>query len=138
MILRTFSEADREAVIGLWHEVGLTRPWNDPGADIDRAAGTWPDLFVVAERDAAVVGTAMAGYDGHRGWVYYLAVAPHSQRQGIGRALLAEAEARLTSLGCPKAMLMVRRGNESAHGFYGSLGYSVDEVETFGKRLLAD
>lgn len=99
MILRTFSEADREAVIGLWHEVGLTRPWNDPGADIDRA---------------------------------------HSQRQGIGRALLAEAEARLTSLGCPKAMLMVRRGNESAHGFYGSLGYSVDEVETFGKRLLAD
>jgi ribosomal protein S18 acetylase RimI-like enzyme len=138
MILRTFSAADREAVISLWHEVGLTRPWNDPGRDIDRASGAWPHLFVVAERDGAVVGTAMAGYDGHRGWVYYLAVAPESQGRGIGRALLAEAESRLAALGCPKVMLMVRRGNESARGFYGTLGYGVDEVETFGKRLIAD
>jgi ribosomal protein S18 acetylase RimI-like enzyme len=137
MILRTYCEADREAVIALWHEVGLTRPWNDPGRDIDRATSTWPELFVVAAAEE-VVGTAMAGYDGHRGWVYYLAVAPGRQGEGIGRALLAEAESRLAALGCPKAMLMVRRGNEAAHGFYGGLGYSEDEVTTFGKRLIVD
>jgi ribosomal protein S18 acetylase RimI-like enzyme len=137
MILRTYAEPDREAVIALWHAAGLTRPWNDPGRDIDRATSTWPELFLVAAAEG-VVGTAMAGYDGHRGWVYYLAVEPGRQGEGIGRALLAEAESRLTALGCPKVMLMVRRGNEAAHGFYGGLGYSEDEVATFGKRLIPD
>ncbi|GAB3269341.1 GNAT family acetyltransferase [Sinomonas notoginsengisoli] len=158
MILRQFSEAERDIVIALSHAVGLTRPWNDPGKDIDRAMATWPDLFVVAEsglpdggdrvhgegvrgEEAAaskVVGTVMAGYDGHRGWVYYLAVVPERQGEGIGRALLAEAEARLTALGCPKIMLMVRRGNDGAHGFYTELGYREDEVVTYGKRLIGD
>ncbi|MDQ4501271.1 GNAT family acetyltransferase [Sinomonas sp. ASV322] len=149
MILRAFAEPDRAAVVGLWHEVGLTRPWNDPDKDIDRALTTWPDLFLVAEGGGtpedddggggrAVVGTALCGYDGHRGWIYYLAVAPSAQGHGIGRALIAEAEARLAALGCPKAMLMVRRGNERAHGFYGGAGYAEDDVATFGKRLIAD
>ncbi|WP_336854395.1 GNAT family acetyltransferase [Sinomonas albida] len=151
MLLRSFAETDRAAVVALWCEVGLTRSWNDPGKDIDRAVATWPDLFLVAEDAAAsgdddgegggsavVVGTALCGYDGHRGWIYYLAVAPTHQGRGIGRALIAEAESRLEALGCPKAMLMVRRGNEKAHGFYGGSGYAEDEVVTFGKRLIAD
>ncbi|WP_415854739.1 GNAT family acetyltransferase [Sinomonas sp. G460-2] len=150
MLIRSFAEADRAAVVALWHGVGLTRPWNDPGKDIDRAVATWPDLFLVAEErgagsaddggagGGAVVGTALCGYDGHRGWIYYLAVARSQQGRGIGRALIAEAEARLEALGCPKAMLMVRRGNEQAHGFYGGSGYSEDDVVTFGKRLIAD
>ena len=118
MLLRTLAETDRSAVVALWHELGLTRPWNDPVKDIDRALATWPDLFLVAEQDGMVVGTALCGYDGHRGWIYYLAVAPSHQRRGIGRALMAEAEAKLTALGCPKVMLMVRRGNDGTHGFY--------------------
>ncbi|MEA5454885.1 GNAT family acetyltransferase [Sinomonas sp. JGH33] len=138
MILRPFAEADRAAVVALWHEAGLTRPWNDPHKDIDRAVKTWPDLFLVAEEADAVVGTAMCGYDGHRGWIYYLAVAPSRQGRGIGRTLIAEAEVRLTELGCPKVMLMVRRGNEQAHAFYGGEGYAEDDVATFGKRLIAD
>ena len=106
MLLRSFVEPDRAAVVALWHEVGLTRPWNDPGKDIDRAVSTWPDLFLIAEEGAAggddggagggaVVGAALCGYDGHRGWIYYLAVVPSLQGRGIGRALIAEAEARL-------------------------------------------
>ncbi|MEZ2391164.1 GNAT family N-acetyltransferase [bacterium RCC_150] len=98
MLLRVFAETDRPAVVDLWHDLGLARPWNDPGKDIDRALATWPYLFLVAERDGAVVGTALCGYDGHRGWIYYLAVARPHQSRGIGRALIAEAEGRLTAL----------------------------------------
>ena len=86
MILRTFSEADRDAVISLWHEVELTRPWNDPGKDIDRAAATWPELFVLAERDHAVVGTAMAGYDG-QSWARVPEMTQYAVIQSKGIAI---------------------------------------------------
>ncbi|MGB3374585.1 MAG: GNAT family acetyltransferase [Microbacterium sp.] len=136
--IRTFHRADTEAVVALWEEADLTRPWNDPRADIERMLAVWPDLLVVADDDGRIVGTVMAGYDGHRGWIYYLASAPDRRGEGIGRALVEEAEARLVALGCPKVQLMVRPGNEIVFAFYDQLGYERFDVGTTGKRLIVD
>jgi ribosomal protein S18 acetylase RimI-like enzyme len=138
MQIRPFSDGDEDAVIALWQEVGITRPWNDPHKDIARKRRVQRDLFLVALADDVVVGTVMAGYDGHRGWVNYLAVAPARQRRGIARALMAAVEVGLAALGCPKVNLQVRTGNADALGFYARLGYGRDEVVTLGKRLEPD
>lgn len=138
LVVRPFNPADRAVVIALWGRCGLTRPWNSPERDIDRKLGVQADLFLVAEQDGVVVGSAMAGFDGHRGWVNYLAVEPERQGQGIGRRLMEQVEAGLSALGCPKLNLQVRAGNEAALAFYASLGYQVDEVVSLGKRLIAD
>lgn len=122
----------------LWQRCGLTRPWNDPHKDIERKLHVRPDLFLVAEANGTIVGTVMAGYEGHRGWINYLAVAPESRRQGLGRALLAEAERLLLAAGCPKINLQVRTGNAEALAFYARCGYAVDDVVSLGKRLLRD
>jgi ribosomal protein S18 acetylase RimI-like enzyme len=124
-----------DAAVALWHEVGLTRPWNDPVADLRNAlSGTTSTVLAAIEGDA-LVGTAMVGTDGHRGWMYYLAVAPAAQGTGLGRELVAAAEDWVRARGIPKLMLMVRSGNEAVLGFYASLGYEVNEVATLGKRL---
>ena len=136
--IRPLRPADIEAVVALWEESGLTRPWNDPRRDIERARALWPALLLVAADDDAIVGTVMAGYDGHRGWLSYLATSPRNRGEGIGRALVAEAESRLTALGCPKVQLMVRAGNEQVLGFYDALGYERVDVTGTGKRLIAD
>ncbi len=136
--IRTFSIDDTEAVVALWHAAGLTRPWNDPHRDIERKLAVQPELFLVAEADGAIVGSVMAGYDGHRGWLYYLAADPDRRGRGIGRALVAEAEARLLALGCPKVQLMVRPDNTAARGFYEALGYETFETWNTGKRLIPD
>lgn len=136
--VRTFDRADTEAVIDLWDEAGLTRPWNDPRADIDRMLAVWPELLVVAEDAGRIVGTVMAGYDGHRGWIYYLASAADRRGEGIGRMLMAEAEQRLVALGCPKVQLMVRPGNEIVFAFYDQIGYERFDIGMTGKRLLVD
>jgi len=138
ILLRTFEDHDESAVVALWHEVGLTRPWNDPHADIARARAVWPDLFVVGTLDGAIVGTAMGGYDGHRGAVYYLAVRPSERDTGAGRALMDEVERRLTALGCPKLNVMVRTTNERVLGFYERIGYVHDAVVVRSKRLIVD
>lgn len=139
MQIRPFTPSDTEAVIALWHTVGLTRPWNDPAKDIERKSTTQPELFLVAiDGDGALVGTAMVGYDGHRGWVHYLAVSPAQQGGGLGRQLMTEAERLLTELGCPKINLMVRTGNDRVIGFYEALGYGTDEVALLSKRLIPD
>ena len=132
------SDGDVESVIALWETVGLTRPWNDPRRDIERARETYPDLVLVAVDQQHVVGSVIAGYDGHRGWIYYLASAPDRRGQGIGRALVAEAEARLVLLGCPKVQLMVRSSNEGVLDFYDALGYERSDVVVAGKRLIPD
>jgi ribosomal protein S18 acetylase RimI-like enzyme len=113
-------------------------PWNDPRRDIARKRGRDDDLFLVAVADGTVVGTVMGGYDGHRGWVNYLAVDPSWQRRGLGERLVREVERRLLGLGCPKVNLQVRDGNEAALAFYGSIGYAIDPVTSFGKRLVDD
>jgi ribosomal protein S18 acetylase RimI-like enzyme len=126
---------DEAAVIDLWHRCDLVVPWNDPGRDIEVKLAFQPELLLVAEREGAVVGSVMAGYEGHRGWINYLAVEPELRRRGVGRRLMEAAEALLRPLGCQKINLMVRTGNRSAVEFYRRLGYSVDDVVGMGKRL---
>ena len=124
--------------MALWIASDLTRPWNDPHADIERKLADSPGLLLVGEVDGAVVGSVMAGYDGHRGWVNYLAVQPSQRGQGLGRALVAAAEERLRELGCAKINLQVRDGNDAARAFCEALGYRLDPVVSYGKRLISD
>ncbi|WP_439693765.1 GNAT family acetyltransferase [Curtobacterium sp. SP.BCo] len=136
---RAFTPADTESVVALWEACGLVRPWNDPRRDIARKLTVQPELFLVAEDEhGEVVGAGMAGFDGHRGWVNYLAVRPDLQGGGLGRAFMAEFERLLTDLGCPKLNLQVRAGNEQVIGFYESLGYADDRTVSLGKRLIPD
>ncbi len=137
-LVRPFADGDEDAVVALWSAAGLTRPWNDPHRDIARKKQVQRELFLVAEEGGAVIGTAMAGYDGHRGWVYYLAVAPERQGAGLGRTLMEEAEARLLALGCPKVNVQIRSGNEAVAAFYDRLGYAPDAATSLGKRLIPD
>ena len=136
--VRAFEERDTEAVVALWERCHLTRPWNDPRKDIARKLRVQRELFLVAERDGEVIGTVMAGYEGHRGWVNYLAVDAGARRLGLGRRLMDEVEVRLRALGCPKLNLQVRRDNPAALGFYAALGYLDDDSVSLGKRLERD
>ena len=136
--LRPYRAADEATVIALWHACGLTRPWNNPQLDIARKLTTQPELFLVGSVDAALVATVMVGFDGHRGWVNYLAVAVRHRRSAIGRALMDEAERLLTERGCPKLNLQVRSTNVDVIAFYRSLGYATDDVVSLGKRLIVD
>jgi len=145
--VRRFGEDDRAAVIDLWTRCGLTRPWNDPDLDIDRKVAHDGALLVAVAPDGAgdaeraeetIVGTVMVGYDGHRGWVNYLAVDPADRRGGVGRRLMDAAEQHLRLLGCPKLNLQIRDGNLHAIAFYESLGFAHDAVRSMGKRLVED
>ena len=138
MLIRAFRQGDEDAVVALWQECGLTRPWNDPGKDIARKMTVQPELFLVGLVENKLVATLMAGYEGHRGWVNYLAVAPECRRRGFARVLMQEAEERLLALGCPKVNIQVRNSNAEALGFYKSIGYLQDEAVSFGKRLIPD
>ncbi len=138
MEIRTFRAADEDAVVALWERTDLVRPWNDPRRDIARKVAVADDLLLVGVHDGKVVGVVMAGYDGHRGWINYLAVAPDRQGAGAGRALMAEAERRLRVLGCPKINLQVRGSNADVLAFYEHLGFVVDDAVSLGKRLEHD
>ena len=138
IIVRPFLDADEARVVTLWIESGLTRPWNDPHQDIARKRGHGDDLFLVALVGEELVGTIMGGYDGHRGWVNYLAVASAWRRHGLGERLMREVELRLLECGCAKLNLQVRSDNHEAIRFYESVGYSIDAVTSFGKRLIRD
>jgi ribosomal protein S18 acetylase RimI-like enzyme len=137
-LIRPFAPADEERVVQLWRDCGLTRPWNDPHKDIARKLGEQPELFLVGTVDGRVMATVMAGFDGHRGWVNYLAVDPALQRQDIGRALMDEAERLLIARGCPKLNLQVRAGNAGVIDFYRKLGYVEEHMVSMGKRLIPD
>ena len=136
--IRAFQPGDETAVIALWQECGLTRPWNNPHADIARKLTEQPELFLVGTLGDEVIASAMVGFDGHRGWVYYLAVAPRHLKQAHGRALMQEAERLLTQRGCPKLNLLVRSSNAEVIEFYRRLGYVQDETVSLGKRLIHD
>ncbi|QIB66094.1 GNAT family acetyltransferase [Kineobactrum salinum] len=138
MNIRPYQDADRLAVIALWEDTGLAVPQNDPGKDIDRKMEVDPDLFLVGESDGEVVATVMAGYEGHRGWINYLAVRSSHQRNGYGRLLMEAAEHLLGKKGCPKINLQVRNTNTEAIKFYSAIGYGDDEVIGLGKRLVHD
>ena len=136
--IRPFESADEAAVVDLWHRCGLVVSWNDPHEDIATKMGFQPDLFLVGTIEGLVVATAMAGYEGHRGWINYLAVLPELQRRGIGRRMMQAAENKLRNLGCPKVNLQVRDENEAARGFYAAIGYRLEPMVSFGKRLISD
>ena len=132
------SSSDEMQVVQLWTDCGLAVPWNNPHRDIQRKLEVQPELFLVGYLTDRIIATVMAGYDGHRGWINYLAVHPDHQAIGIGRCMMAEAESRLRAAGCPKINLQVRRTNAKVIGFYKKIGYKLDDVVSLGKRLEHD
>lgn len=136
--IRPYRNSDEEAVIRLWRDCDLVVPWNDPKRDIRRKLAVQPDMLLVACSDDLIVGAVMVGYDGHRGWINYLAVHPERRHQGIGTALMNAAEKSLRAVSCPKINLQVRRINAGVVEFYGRFGYKIDEVISLGKRLERD
>ena len=158
MKIRAFQSNDTASVVVLWEACNLTRPWNNPELDIARKCSVDDGLFLVGELDRQtrnesdaesdkngdtkidneIVATIMGSYDGHRGWIYYLAVHPEQQRKGYGEQMMNEMEARLLALGCPKINLQIRRENSSVMTFYESLGFTEDASVSLGKRLIPD
>ena len=133
--IRIFRASDQDQVIALWEACDLVVAWNLPSLDISRKVDFQPDLFFVAEENARIVGTVMAGYEGHRGWVNYLAVSPDCRGQGLGRQLMQFAEEQLLAIGCPKINLQVRGTNAEVIAFYERLGFRRDDTVGLGKRL---
>jgi ribosomal protein S18 acetylase RimI-like enzyme len=138
MQIRPYQSQDEEAVVSLWRRCDLVRPWNDPHKDIRRKLKVRPDWFLVGVIDGQLVACVIAGYEGHRGWLNYLAVAPEHQRHGLARAIVTEAERLLRDAGCPKINLQIRTSNSGVIEFYRRLGYSTDNVVSMGKRLEHD
>jgi hypothetical protein len=126
-------DEDVEDVVRLWERCGLIRPWNDPRSDIARARLGTASAVLVGRRDGLIAATVMVGHDGHRGWVYYVAVEPSLQKSGCGRAIMEASEAWLRQQGIPKMQLLVRAGNASAMGFYEALGFSAQDVTVHAK-----
>ena len=135
MHITDVTPADLEAVTTLWAEAGLTRPWNPPATDLRRALDGTTSTVLGAFRDGRLVGTVMVGHDGHRGWVYYLAVAEDERGTGLGRGMMAAAETWLVERGAVKLQLMVRESNTAVTGFYDRLGYADADVRVLAKRL---
>ena len=135
LAITPITDADVPQVIALWQRCGLTRPWNDPSADIALARRGPNSVILVGRASNTVAATAMVGHDGHRGWVYYVAVDPDTQQKGHGRAIMTAAEDWLREKGIAKAMLMVRPDNRPVQAFYGKLGYDEQERVIFAKWL---
>ena len=138
MDIRAFEVKYKDEVIELWRECNLVVPQNDPAKDIERKLKIDPDLFLVGVIDEKVVATVMGGYEGHRGWINYLAVKPSQQRKGNGQAIMQAVEFLIRQKGCPKINLQVRATNETVIKFYSAIGYGNDNVVGLGKRLEYD
>jgi ribosomal protein S18 acetylase RimI-like enzyme len=136
--IRPFAPVDEDAVVDLWQRCALLRPWNDPRKDIQRKLTTQAELFLVGDLQGSIVATIMAGYDGHRGWVNYLAVDPAHRSKGYGRSLMQRVEELLTTRGCPKLNIQVRADNQEVLQFYRKIGYLADNAVSLGKRLIPD
>ena len=135
LAIRPYRRSDLARVVALWHACELVVPWNDPERDIETKVAFQAELFFVGERDGEIVASVMAGYEGHRGWINYLAVDPAHQRGGFGRRMMAHAEDALRRLGCPKINLQVRAGNQDVVRFYERLGFARDDTISLGRRL---
>lgn len=136
--IRPYQSGDKSGVLQLWHDCGLIVPQNNPVKDIQRKMAVQPELFLVGVQTGRIVASLMAGYDGHRGWLNYLAVAPGIRRMGIGRQMVQEAEKQLAAFGCQKINLQVRTSNMEALAFYRTIGFTEDQVISLGKRLKGD
>ena len=137
-VIRDAAPPDAFAIIDLWEKCALIRPWNDPQKDIDRKFAAGNGAFWLVLDDARLVASVMVGYDGHRGSVNYLAVDPDYRGRQLGRLIMERTEKYLIGLGCPKISLCVRKDNDSVSAFYDSMGYAIDDVHYFGKRLIPD
>ena len=135
LAISAITDADVEPVVALWQRCGLTRPWNDPHADIALARRRDNSTVLIGREGGEIVATIMVGHDGHRGWVYYVAVDPDCQKRGHGRIIMAAAEDWLRAAGISKLQLLVRRENEAANAFYGSLGFELSTSVMFQKWL---
>ena len=135
LAISSITDADVEPVIALWQRCGLTRPWNDPAGDIAFARRGANAAILIGRHEDKIIATAMVGHDGHRGWVYYVAVDPDSQGKDFGRTIMAAAEDWLRGQGVVKAMLMVRPDNTKVRAFYDKLGYDVQERVIYARWL---
>lgn len=135
MLIAALRHAEAKTAVALWRAAGLTRPWNDPQEDLERALTGPASTVLAGTEDGTLVATAMVGHDGHRGWVYYLAVRPDARGRGHGRAMMGACEAWLAERGVPKLNLMVRAGNGEVRSFYAALGYGTDDVVVLSRRL---
>ena len=136
--IRPYQDSDEKDVIDIWRECKLLVPWNNPKLDIKRKLKVNPELFLVGLLNGKVVATLMGGYEGRRGWMNYLAVAPEHQRKGFARQIVTVLEDKLRAMGCPKVNLQIRIGNADVIKFYESVGYSDDKVFSMAKRLIDD
>ena len=137
-IIRQFHTDNREDVIELWTQCGLVAPQNNPKRDIERKLQVNPEWFLLGELEGKVIATCMAGYEGHRGWINYLAVSPRYRRQGFATRMMQEAERILKDAGCPKINLQIRSSNKDVVAFYEAIGFKKDDVVSMGKRLEQD
>ena len=138
LFIRPFQTEDEAAVVSLWQLCELTVPWNNPYKDIARKLKVQPELFLVGMLDSLLIATVMGGYDGHRGWINYLAVHPDFQGLGYAQQMMVNVESELRKIGCPKINLQIRSGNAKVMAFYQKLGFTDDRVLSMGKRLEED
>ena len=136
--IKIFEEDYRDQILSLWQKCKLIKTWNDPNKDIDRKLKVKDDLFLVIEYNNLIIGSAMAGYDGHRGYVYYLAIDPIHQNKGFGKLLMDNIEKKLKEIGCPKINIFIRSSNINVKNFYKSIFYDEQDCLTYGKRLIPD
>lgn len=136
--IREYHINDEQQVIHLWYECELVVPWNNPKMDIERKLKVNPELFLVGETEDKIIASVMGGYEGHRGWINYLAVLPEHQRKGYARQIMTAVEQKLKNIGCPKINLQIRSNNEDVIKFYESIGYYDERMTSMGKRLSED
>jgi len=138
LLIRPFQTEDEDALVALWKMCELTVPWNNPHKDIARKLQVQPELFLVGILDSSLIATVMGGYEGHRGWINYLAVHPDFRENGYGQEIMNSVETKIREMGCPKINLQIRTGNDKIASFYQKLGFTNDHVVSMGKRLEAD
>lgn len=136
--IREYQSKDENQVIKLWFACNLIVSWNNPQMDIERKLKVNPELFLVGELEGKVIATVMGGYEGHRGWINYLAVLPEFQRNGYAREMMTAIEKKLLNIGCPKINLQIRSNNKAVILFYEKIGYTDEQMTSMGKRLLND
>ena len=138
IVIRKYRTDDRNDVIELWSKCDLIAPQNNPKRDIERKLKVNPEWFLIGELSGRIIATCMAGYEGHRGWINYLAVLPQYQRQGFATQMMQEAEKILRIAGCPKINLQIRSSNTGVIEFYKAIGFKADDVVSMGKRFEHD
>ena len=136
--IRMYLPDDKVRVITLWQECGLIVPWNNPETDVERKHSDSPELFFVGEMNGELIASCMGGYDGHRGWIYFLAVKQSHRNRGVASKMVEHVESALVDMGCPKVELMVRNSNEGVIAFYNKNNYKSEAVVVLSKRLIDD